>query len=74
MDNLLVVVVSHIPGRQVKVCAELLEDTELLAKLSVGDMVAIEAKYHTKCWGYIIVQGKWRPKDSRTQWHQVKRK
>ncbi len=30
-------------------CAGLLEDTELLAKLSAGDMVALEAKYHTKC-------------------------
>ena len=30
-------------------CAELLEDTELLAKLSAGDMVALDAKYHTKC-------------------------
>ena len=27
----------------------LLEDTELLAKLSTADMVALEAKYHTKC-------------------------
>ena len=32
-----------------KTCAQLLEDTELLAKLSVGDMVSLEAKYHTKC-------------------------
>ena len=29
--------------------AELLEETELLAKLSAGDMVALEAKYHQKC-------------------------
>ena len=35
--------------KQVRTCAELLEDTELLAKLSAGDMVALEAKYHTKC-------------------------
>ena len=27
----------------------LLEDTEILAKLSAADMVALEAKYHTKC-------------------------
>ena len=27
----------------------LLEDTELLAKLSTADMVTLEAKYHTKC-------------------------
>ena len=26
-----------------------LEDTDLLAKLAPGDMVALEAKYHTKC-------------------------
>ena len=25
------------------------EDTELLAKLSTANMVALEAKYHTKC-------------------------
>lgn len=27
----------------------ILGDTELLAKLSPGDMVALEATYHTKC-------------------------
>ena len=30
-------------------CATVLGDTELLGKLSAGDMVALEAKYHTKC-------------------------
>ena len=35
--------------KRVKACAVLLEDTELLAKLSTADMVALEAKYHTKC-------------------------
>ena len=30
-------------------CAITLEDTDLLAKLAPGDMVALEAKYHTKC-------------------------
>ena len=35
--------------KRVGTCAELLEDTELLAKLSTGDMVALDAKYHTKC-------------------------
>ena len=30
-------------------CATELGDTELLAKLSAGDMVAIEAKYHRNC-------------------------
>ena len=33
----------------VQTCAEILEDTELLAKLSIGDMVALDAKYHAKC-------------------------
>ena len=35
--------------KRVRACAVLLEDTELLAKLSTGDMVALEAKYHSKC-------------------------
>ena len=29
--------------------APLLQDTEILGRLSTGDMVAIEAKYHTRC-------------------------
>ena len=33
----------------VHICAVLLENTELFAKLSTADMVALEAKYHTKC-------------------------
>ena len=34
-----------------RVCAaaSLLQDTELLGRLSAGDMVAIEAKYHPRC-------------------------
>ena len=34
-----------------RVCtsASLLQDTELLWRLSAGDMVALEAKYHTRC-------------------------
>ena len=34
-----------------RVCAAatLLQDTELLGRLSAGDMVAIEAKYHARC-------------------------
>ena len=35
--------------KHVRTCTELLEDIELLAKLSKGDMVALDAKYHTKC-------------------------
>ena len=33
--------------KRVRACAVQLEDTELLAKLSTGDMVALEAKYHS---------------------------
>ncbi|KAL7407599.1 hypothetical protein ABVT39_010851 [Epinephelus coioides] len=34
---------------QIRECAELLQDTELLAQLSSGDMFALGAKYHNKC-------------------------
>ena len=34
---------------KVKQCATDLEDTKILAKLSEGDMVALDAVYHTKC-------------------------
>ena len=40
---------TFLVDKWVKTSAELLEDTELLSKLSTGDMVALEAKYHTKC-------------------------
>ena len=35
--------------QRVHKCAKLTGDSFLLAKLSLGDMVALEAKYHTKC-------------------------
>ena len=35
--------------RRVRESAALLGDTLLLARLSMGDMVALEAKYHAKC-------------------------
>ena len=35
--------------QNVRECALHLEDTELLAKLAPGDMIALEAKYHLKC-------------------------
>ena len=35
--------------KKVRDCAVLLNDGKLIAKLSVGDMVALEAKYHTSC-------------------------
>ncbi len=34
---------------KVRQCAEDLQDTKLLAKLAVGDMPAIDAKYHSNC-------------------------
>ncbi len=34
---------------KVRKCALELNDTALLAKLSAGDMIAIEAKYRRKC-------------------------
>ena len=34
---------------RVRDCAKTLQDTALLAKLSAGDLVAQEAKYHSKC-------------------------
>lgn len=35
--------------RRVRAIATLVEDTELLARMSAGDMVALEAKCHNKC-------------------------
>lgn len=35
--------------KKVRDCAVLLNDSKLTAKLSVGDLIAIEAKYHAKC-------------------------
>ena len=40
---------THDIDVKVRKCAMELEDTDLLAKLAPGDMVALEAKYHTKC-------------------------
>ncbi|MES9880446.1 MAG: hypothetical protein ABW185_06135, partial [Sedimenticola sp.] len=34
---------------RVRECAHELQDTQLLAKLAPGDMIALEAKYHAKC-------------------------
>ena len=34
---------------RVRKCAVQVGDNELLARLSMGDMVALEAKYHSKC-------------------------
>ena len=35
--------------RRVRECASLVNDNRLIGKLALGDMVAIEAKYHAKC-------------------------
>ncbi len=35
--------------KHVRECAKLTGNTMLLGKLSLGDMVALEAKYHSKC-------------------------
>ncbi len=40
---------THDIDVKVRKCAMELGDTDLLAKLAPGDMVALEAKYHTKC-------------------------
>ena len=34
---------------RVRKCAHELQDEDLLAKLSAGDLIALEAKYHTRC-------------------------
>ena len=35
--------------KNVRECAGLLNDRKVIAKLSAGNMIATEAKYHTKC-------------------------
>ena len=37
-------------GERVKRCATKLLDHQLLAKVSSGDLISSEAKYHSKCW------------------------
>ena len=36
-------------NERVRECAHVLQDSRLLAKLSAGDLVALEAKYHSRC-------------------------
>jgi len=36
-------------NKRVKDCANDLQDERLLAKLSAGDMIAQDAKYHSRC-------------------------
>ena len=35
--------------RKIEAIAQGIRDTKVLAKLSAGDMIAIEAKYHCQC-------------------------
>jgi len=51
---------TFIMVRHARDCATLLEDSVLLGKLSAGDMVALEAKYHAKC-----LSGLYRPNRAR---------
>ena len=44
---------------RVRQCAVKLQDTALLAKLSAGDMIAQEAKYHTQCLVSLYNKAKW---------------
>ena len=53
--------------KRVRACAVLLEDTELLGKLSTGDMVALEARYHSKC-----LAGLQPCKDSEVRWRRYR--
>ena len=43
---------------RVRTCANLLQDSKLLAKLSADDMIAIEAKYHLRCLVKLYNQAK----------------
>lgn len=38
---------------KIKECALALSDHRLLAKLALGDMIAVEAKYHTRCLNHL---------------------
>ncbi|VDI20716.1 Hypothetical predicted protein [Mytilus galloprovincialis] len=40
---------TYVIDNRVRECAQKLQDTALLAKLSAGDLVAQEAKYHANC-------------------------
>jgi len=48
-EELLHSVTTFEVDRRVKECALVLSDNRLLAKLAVGDMIALEAQYHSRC-------------------------
>ena len=43
---------------KVRRCALQLEDRDLLAKLSAGDMIALEAKYHWNCFTTLYIKAR----------------
>lgn len=51
----------------VRQCAVALQDGKLLAKLSAGDMIAQEAKYHPLCLASLYKKAKLKPQDDPNQ-------
>ena len=58
---------------RVRQIAEELRDTELLAKLSGGDMVAIDAQYHLRCLAASYGRGRSRKRRSNEAPHHRRR-
>ena len=56
--------------QKVRECAFLLNDSKLIAKLSAGDLIAIEARYHAKC--LVGLYNRARQSNSPTTKHTVK--
>jgi len=48
-DNVLHEVTTFEVDFRVRKCADILQDTKLLAKISAGDLIALEARYHSRC-------------------------
>lgn len=42
-------VTSFDVNSRVRNCASILQDSKLLSKLSLGDLIAVEARYHARC-------------------------
>lgn len=56
--------------QKVRECAFLLNDSKLIAKLSAGDLIAIEVRYHAKC--LVGLYNRARQSNSPTTKHTVK--
>lgn len=54
-------------NKRVTECATKLMDTKLLAKLAMGDMHAIDAKYHLNCLVYLYNRAAEKDEDSKAQ-------